>query len=268
MDMTLTEIRLPVAINGADLPEEDGRPMGETQFHVIAILHLYAALDQFFEAIEDIYVSADMLLYYDQDAPAKYVVPDVFVVKGVAKHVRRIYKLWEEKLAPQVVFEISSRSTRWQDKGSKLGLYQEMGVNEYFIFDPLDEYLQPALQGFRRVGATLEPIQANADGSIASQELGLILRSEQTLLRLVNPKTGEPLLTLSEAMALAEQETERAQAEAERAEMEAERAQVEAARAQAEAARAQVEAARADRAEAETDRLRRELERLRKQRDG
>jgi hypothetical protein len=80
---------LPIAINGVDLPERDGRRIGETQWHIAAIIHLYQALTMFFQAVEQVYVGADMLLYYDQGPPAALVVPDVFVVKGVSKEMRR-----------------------------------------------------------------------------------------------------------------------------------------------------------------------------------
>jgi hypothetical protein len=54
----------------------------------------------------------------------------VFVVRGAAKHERRIYKFWEEP-APNVVLEISSRKTRKEDLGKKKDLYAWLGVREY-----------------------------------------------------------------------------------------------------------------------------------------
>ena len=48
---------------------------------------------------------------------------------------RRIYKLWEEGRAPQVIFEVTSRSTRREDLRSKHDLYERLGVSEYFLFD-------------------------------------------------------------------------------------------------------------------------------------
>ncbi len=216
-------------------PESDGQPMGETDFHINAILYLRQALRYFFRQVERVYVAADMLFYFEEGNPAAYKVPDVFVVKGIAKHDRRIYKLWEEKVAPCAVFEITSRSSRLEDLGAKRGLYEMLGVREYFVFDPLDEYLSPRLQGFRLVESYYQPMELSPQGTLFSQELGLILQSEGVLLRLVDPNTGEALPTLDEAVDLALAETERAQAEAERA----------------------------DAAEAELARLRAELRRLR-----
>ena len=180
-------------------PESDGKPMGETSFHVAAILYLLGALQAYFRHAPDLYVAADMLFYYEEGDPTVYKVPDVFVVKGVAKHDRRTYKLWEEKRPPNVIFEITSPSTRWEDIGKK-GLYAELGVREYFLFDPQGEYLKPRLQGFRLVQDFYQPLPLSKDGSLTSQELGLILRPDGNLLRLVDPATRESVPTLDEAL--------------------------------------------------------------------
>ncbi len=121
-------------------------------------------------------------------------------------------------------------------------------MREYFLFDPLDEYLKPRLQGFRLTQGYYQPMQLSADGTLHSDELGLILRPEGALLRLVDPTNGEPLPTLDEAVNLAQAAVEHARSETERA--------------QTEAKRAQTEAQRADRAEAELARMRAEIERL------
>jgi len=216
-------------------PESDGKPIGETDWHINAIAYLRQTLRYLFRRTEQIYVSAATLFYFEEGNPAAFVAPDVFVVKEIAKHDRRIYKLWEEQVAPCAVFEITSRSSRLEDLGAKRGLYEMMGVREYFVFDPLDEYLSPRLQGFRLVERYYQPMDPSPQGTLFSQELGLILQPEGILLRLVDPNTGEALPTLDEAVDLALAEAERAQAEAERA----------------------------DAAEAELARLRAELERMR-----
>jgi len=225
--------------------------MGETDFHISTIIYLRQALRYFFRLAEEIYVAANMLFYYEEGNPSAVTSPDVFVVKGIVKHDRRIYKLWEEGVAPCAIFEITSRSSRLEDLGTKRGLYEMLGVREYFLFDPLDEYLSPRLQGFRLVEGYYQPLTLSSEGMLHSQELGLTLRPEGSLLRLVDPVTSQALPTLDEAVNRAQAEMERAQAEARRAQIEAQRAQA--------------EAQRADRAEAELARLRVELERLRRQ---
>ncbi len=263
-------------------PESDGKPVGETDFHITVIFYLRQGLRQFFLRTERVYVAGNMLFYYEEGNPSAVTAPDTFIVKGVAKHDRRIYKLWEEKVAPSVTVEVTSRSSRIEDLGTKKGLYEMLGVREYYVFDPLDEYLEPRFQGFELAGGFYRPMPLREDGDLVSNELGLILRPEGPLLRLVDPATGWRVPTMEEALELAEtasrraqeeenrarDESKRAQAEARRAQAEARRAQDEASRAQAETSRAQAEVRRADAAEAELARVRAELEELRRRRAG
>ena len=139
-------------------PESDGKPMAETEVHIDALIYLREALKDYFRESPQVYVAGNMLLYYEEGNPAACVAPDVFVVKGVAKHERRTYKLWEEDQPPTVVFEITSRGTRLEDLGTKRALYAMLGVQEYFLYDPLGEYLRPPLQGFRLEGGECDSI--------------------------------------------------------------------------------------------------------------
>jgi Uma2 family endonuclease len=50
--------------------------------------------------------------------PRVPVSPDVFAVKGVPKHQRLIYKLWEEAASPCFVIEVTSSCTWRIDAGS------------------------------------------------------------------------------------------------------------------------------------------------------
>jgi len=228
-------------------PESDGKPMGETGFHIAVIFQLWQALRFFFRHTTDVYVGADMLFYYEEGEPTIFKVPDVFVAKGVSKAERRIYKLWEEKATPSVVFEVTSRSTRYEDVAEKKGLYEFLGVREYFLFDPLGEYLKPRFQGFRLVQGHYEPISPTKDGILTSQELGVILRPDEAILRVIDLKTGEEIPSLEELNDKTAEALDRAEVEAQRAE---------------------VEAQRADNAEAELEHLRAELEQLKRQQTG
>jgi len=76
----------------------------------------------------------------------------VFVVRGVEKKRRDNYLVWEEGHAPDVVIEITSKSTKRADNKTKWALYLDvLKVREYFQFDPTQDYLTPPLQGFRLV---------------------------------------------------------------------------------------------------------------------
>ena len=197
-------------------PETDGKPIAETDVHIDVLIYLREALRDHFRDAPQVYVAGNMLLYYEEGNPAACVAPDVFVVQGVAKGERRTYRLWEEGQPPAVVFEITSRGTRLEDLGTKRALYAMLGVREYFLYDPLGEYLQPPLQGYRLQEGEYQRMLPGSGGELASQELGLELRVEEGRLRLVNPATGERLLTPAEAQVAwraAEAEVERLRAE-------------------------------------------------------
>lgn len=216
-------------------PESDGKPMGETDVHIDAMIYLREALRDHFRDDPQIYVAGNMLLYYEEGNPAACVAPDVFVVQGVAKGERRTYRLWDEGQPPAVVFEITSRGSRLEDLGTKRAVYAMLGVREYFLYDPLGEYLRPSLQGYRLQEGEYQRLLPGAAGEFISQALGLELRLEHGRLRVFNPATGERLLTPAEAL-LARR---------------------------TEAAARRVEAAARQAAEAELEQLRAELARLR-----
>ena len=218
-------------------PESDGKPMAETDVHIDALIYLREALKDHFRDMPQVYVAGNLLLYYEEGDPTACVAPDVFVVQGVAKHERRTYKLWEEGVAPAAVFEITSRGSRLEDLGTKRALYAMLGVEEYFLYDPLGEYLEPALQGYRLQGGDYKRMCPDADRGLVSQVLGIDLRLEQGRLRVVDPATGDRLMTPAEA-----QEARRAEASAR-----------------------QAAEARAAQAEAELERVRAELARLREE---
>ncbi len=185
-----------------EYPESDGKPMAETGIHVEELLNLLSSLIDRYRDVLDVYVAGNNFLYYVEGNPRYAVSPDVYVVRGVDKHLRNVFKLWEEN-PPCFVCEVTSRSTRREDLEKKHRLYEEMGVEEYFLHDPLAEYLRPPLQGHRLVGGRYQRIQPEPDGSLVSRTLGVLLRQEEReswrALRLVDLETGERLLTMAES---------------------------------------------------------------------
>lgn len=206
-------------------PESDGEPMAETDTHRDQMIYLISALQDYYRDREDVYVAGNLFVYYEEGNPQAVVAPDVFVVFGVRSGERRVYKLWVEGRAPDVIFEVTSPSTRAEDLGTKQGLYAYVGVKEYFIYDPLADYLKPSLQGYRLKNRSYQPmprLPGPADG-LQSETLGVTLRVEGRLLRLYDTATGERLLTPQEAYDARRIEAEaRRAAEARIAELEAE----------------------------------------------
>ncbi len=202
-------------------PESDGEPMGETGSHVRASMHLYGALRQFYLDKSDVYITADMFMYYEKGNPKACKAPDVMVIKGVPDdYERRSFKLWEEKAGPCVIFEISSRSTMLDDLVTKNNLYAALGVHEYYLFDPLREFLEEGLTGFRLANKKYIPILPDSQGRLHSEELVLNLVPEEEILRLLYPQTDAPVPSYTEALMLWDEEKQRAEKEKQRAEKE------------------------------------------------
>jgi Uma2 family endonuclease len=174
--------------------------MAETDLHRQDMVDLIQTLQDHFAADPNVYVSGNLLLFYEEGNRRKHVAPDVFLVRGVPKlPPRNYYLLWEEGKAPDLVIEITSKTTRREDQTKKRTLYRDvLRIREYFQFDPTEDYLKPSLQGHRVVDGELVPIEPVA-GRIPSAILGLHLERRGTELRLYDPATGRCLLTPAEA---------------------------------------------------------------------
>jgi len=190
------------ATRPVEYPTGDGKPMAETDLHRQDMVDLIATLQDHFAGDSHVYVTGNLLLYYEEGNPRKHVSPDVFVVRGVPKlPPRDYYLLWKERKAPEVVIEITSKTTRREDQNTKLALYRDvLRVPEYFQFDPTEDYLKPSLQGHRLMDGDYQPIPV-VHGRLPSQILGLDLERDGTELRLYNPATAARLPTREEALA-------------------------------------------------------------------
>ena len=231
---------------GVIYPESDGVPMGESDVHIELLAELLTGLRTHLADVPDLYVACDLIVYYEEGVPATNVVPDLFAVRGVGKHPRKSWLTWVEGRAPEFVLEVMSDSSHVVDQGNKKVLYAELGVREYFIFDPQKRYLKPCLQGFRLVDGEWERL---AGTRLRSEVLGVDFLLEGDSLRQVDSRTGKRLPRLpeeaqarQEAEARAKQEaTARHEAEA-RVQQEAHARQEAEARAKQADARAQQEA--------------------------
>jgi Uma2 family endonuclease len=176
---------------------EETRPMAETDIHRDQIYYLIESLKIYFNHLEDVYVSGNNLVYYEQDSERKVFSPDVMICFDVSNKTRHTYKLWEEKVFPQIIFEVSSRLTWSEDLNRKWLLYQQFGVKEYYVFDPEYDYLPEPLVAYRSMNGELRHVPVKND-RIFSDELGLDVVNTGEGLRFFNPATQESLGTLSE----------------------------------------------------------------------
>jgi Uma2 family endonuclease len=239
-------------------PSGDGKPMAENDPCREQAVYCTDVLGHRFADDPMAYIAGNNFIYYEEGNPKKVISPDVYVVFGVEKRLRRSYLAWREGgVLPAVTFEITSAAT-WAEDTRKRATYEKMGVTEYFQFDPSGDYMWPQLQGYRltegryqRIEAETSPQLRSMPGLIAdavqrpvplclrSEVLGLYLVQEGERMRFYDFMTGEPLLSGREQ---ANVEAQRADAEAHRAKVEAQRAEAEAEARIAAERRAEVEA--------------------------
>ena len=184
-------------------PSSDNEPVAESFIHLYAILTTLEVLKQYLEG-QQASVLANQFLYYAQGFPKMRVAPDVMVIYNVAPGGRDNYKMWEEGQAPSVVFEMTSASTQEQDKVTKKSLYEQMGVKEYWLFDPKGEWVKDQLQGYRLAPVTVEGEETElyvpiTDGRCES--LKLRVQVEGQVLGFYREDTGEKLLLPTELAA-------------------------------------------------------------------
>lgn len=202
----------PFVENG--YPESDGKPMAETDHHREQMVAAIETLKWWFAPDPWMYVSGNLLVHYQKGDKRRHLAPDVLVVKGIPTGNRPNLLLWKEGGRLDVVIEITSRTTRAEDTDKKFELYQDrLGVKEYFLFDPFEEYLNPTLQGHKRVGGKLRSITPVA-GRIPSKILGLHLERDADELRFWNPDTEKWLITPRQRTLAAELARAKAEAEA------------------------------------------------------
>ena len=211
-----TITKVTAATRSAEIvyPTSDGRPMGETDLHRNIMFECLETLKLRY-AGQRVYVSGNILLFYQRGNRRRQISPDVLVVKGLAPHDRQNYLLWEEGRPPNVVIEVTSESTRDEDLYDKFEIYRDqVRVAEYFLFDPRGEYLQPALQGYRLKAGRYGRIKPVAD-RLPSRELGLHLERHERRLKFFDPATGVWVPTLQESREAALAEAERLRQELE-----------------------------------------------------
>ena len=210
-------------------PETDGMPLpdGETQAPVYR--RVVGTIQVHFRDVPGVRVNGNTFIYYVEGNPRRSVSPDCYVVFGLSEEAERslslegnnTYLLWEVGKAPDFVLEIGSESTANVDTGRKRDLYAELGVREYWRYDPTGgEFYGEPLVGERLVDSEYLPLamRHESGGRVwgHSDVLNLDLWWDDGDLRFWDPVSESWLLSH-------EEEKERADvAEARLAELEAE----------------------------------------------
>ena len=189
-------------------PSEERKKIGETDYQHIQISILEQMLRLFLMNKKDVYLASDLIVYYEEGNPNRRFAPDLMICFGSENKKRRTYKLWEEKIVPQVIVEVVSKETWQKDVTIKRRLYGKLGVEEYYIIDPEYKYLPSPLFAYRLEFGELVR-QAVENKRIFSQALGLELVDTGEDFRFFNPDTNEFLPTNEDLQAKIEKlETE------------------------------------------------------------
>ena len=196
-------------------PESDRKPMAETDTHRDLMVDFIQILRNYYQNEKDVYVSGNLLIYYERGSPRKSISPDVFVAFDVEKKQRNTYLTWAEAQTPDFVLEVASPSTFPKDMGEKKDLYASvLAVKEYYIYDPMGQIV-PSFVGYRLIDGEYQEITLIND-RLPSETLGLELGEHDGNLRLYNPTTSQWLQTPQERATNAEAELAKALAEIER----------------------------------------------------
>ncbi len=194
-------------------PGSDDEPMAETTANAVQMIDLIYALQNLLQSQgrTQAVVGGNQLLYYNEQNGWEHLSPDVYVGLDMRPHPRPSWKTWEEGKAPDIVFEITSASTESNDlseqgKG-KRRLYAELGVREYYVYDP-QLVMDPPLRGFELRNGRLMPLRALLNGGVVSPLLQTELRpmlmpstewkEAGTYLRVIDSRTGQPFSTSDE----------------------------------------------------------------------
>ena len=200
-----------------EYPTADGKPVAESDLHFQRLTYVAHVLKIRYETRADVFVGANLLVYDTPGNPRRHLSPDVFVAFGVADGDRDLFKIWEER-PPSFVLEVTSKSTRGEDMGTKRQRYAAWGVDEYFLYDPRGEYLTPPLQGLALRAGAYRPLPRsrlpNGERGYRSAALGVHLWLKGSELRLFDPATGQDLRTHAEEAAARRAAEARAEDEA------------------------------------------------------
>jgi Uma2 family endonuclease len=201
-------------------PESDGLPMADNSKQFEWINTIYDNLAAQFSDVKDVLVGGNMFWYPVEGQPEIVQAPDVFVVFGRPKGHRGSYQQWNEGGIPMtVVFEILSPKNSHIEMDKKLLFYEDHGVEEYYEYDPDDNWLVV----YVRRGTTL--VRVRPLTQFVSPRLGIRFDFSGPELAILGPAekrflSFEQLATERNA---AQQQAEQARRRAEQAERRAAR---------------------------------------------
>ena len=219
-------------------PDEADVPLDhmEQNREITEVINLLNARFADFGFRPDVFIDNDTNICYNPRNLNVRLAPDVYIAFGVdaeAIRPRKIYLPWEVGKVPDWALEIASESTSRQDVNRKPAIYAQIGIPEYWRFDPSGgRYHGAPLYGGRLAGIAYDPIPLTTepDGILKgySQILELSLCWDEGWPRFYDPATGAYLENWRQVWD--DREAARLAADAERATREAAQAALQAER--------------------------------------
>ena len=195
-----------------DFDPNEPEPLPEGMEQNPAILRFINIIDAHLKSLyppEEVFIDTNTPVCYNRDNLNDRVMPDVYIAFNVdaqAIRQRKLYLPWEAGKPPDFVLEVGSMSTSQNDLGPKRDRYAQIGVLEYWRFDPSGggHYGQP-LTGERLVNGVYLPIELTTepDGILKGHSpiLGRSLCWQDGIPELYDPDTNTYHRDLTQAEA-------------------------------------------------------------------
>ena len=161
----------------------------------------YLLMSRFGE-LPDVFISGAFYICYDRTDGNRRLQPDCIIAFDVDAEAIRYnlpnYWIWVIGKAPDFVMEIASPTTYENDLGHKRDMYAELGITEYWRFDPTggDFYGQP-LAGERLIDGEYHPyeLHTDADSSVwaHSEVLAVDFYWDGDEFDVLDPETGKTI---------------------------------------------------------------------------
>lgn len=190
----------------AEYPETDGMPLPDGLEQEPIFSEVMGAVREHFRHRSDVIVSGNTFIYYEEGT-RRNIAPDCYVAFGVSEAdvpPYNSYLIWRMGKTPDFALEIGSEATADTDTGRKRILYAQIGIGEYWRYDPTtnSKHYGEKLVGERLVNGRYArfPLESTPDGSPwgHSPTLGLDLCWEEKILRFYDPDAGRYLPTRQE----------------------------------------------------------------------
>ena len=153
-----------------DFDPNESEPLPEAMEQNPTILRIINIIDAHLKSRylpEEVFIDTNTPVCYNRDNLNDRVMPDIYIafdVDSPAIRQRKLYLPWEAGKPPDFVLEVGSESTSQNDLGPKRDRYAQIGVLEYWRFDPSGggHYGQP-LAGERLVSGVYLPIELTTE---------------------------------------------------------------------------------------------------------